>query len=124
MTLPGQLVSWSRAVLRHPELELVGAWPRAAALLARQSLEEGLDRFWQRSIPPMRDASRATQLACLDQYLRDPDLVSGIRTAWAALSRACHHHAYELSPTAPELDHWLTTVEGLVARLEEAEAAA
>ena len=122
MTPPATLVAWSRAVLDHPELGVVGAWPRAAALLARQALEGGLDRFWQRHFPPMSHATRATQLACLDQYLKDQDLVRGIRTAWAALSRSCHHHAYELAPTAPELDHWLTTVEGLVARLEQAEA--
>lgn len=123
MTTSGSLVAWARAVLDHPELGVVGAWPRAAALLARQSLEEGLDRFWERNVPPMTDASRATQLSCLDQYLKDRQLVDGVRTAWAALSRACHHHVYELAPTAPELDHWLTTVEGLVARLEQAEAA-
>ncbi len=119
MSLPARLVEWSRAVLTHPELGVVGAWPRAAALLGRQALEEGIDDFWKRSLPTMASASRATQLACLDQYLRDDDLVRGVRVAWAALSRACHHHVYELSPTAPELDHWLVTVETLVAGLDD-----
>lgn len=123
MSLSGSLVEWARAVLNHPELGVVGAWPRAAALLGRQALEEGVDDFWRRNLPTMKSASRTTQLACLDQYLADFDLVSGVRVAWAALSRACHHHAYELSPTAPELDHWLATVESLVERLERSQTA-
>lgn len=123
MSLSGSLVEWARAVLNHPELGVVGAWPRAAALLGRQALEEGIDDFWRRNLPTMKSASRTTQLACLDQYLADFDLVSGVRVAWAALSRACHHHAYELSPTAPELDHWLATVESLVERLDRSQTA-
>lgn len=122
MTLSANLVAWARAVLDHPELTVAGAWPRAAALLGRQALEEGVDDFWKRSLPAMGDANRSTQLACLDQYLKDVDLVRGIRTSWAALSRACHHHVYELAPTAPELDHWLTSVENLVARLDRSDA--
>jgi hypothetical protein len=31
--------------------------------------------------------------------------------AWIGLSNACHHHAYELTPTVEEVRHWL----GLVA---------
>lgn len=117
------LLEWSRAALGHPDLAVVAAWPRACALLARQALEEGVDDFWLRTMPTMRSASRTTQLACLGQFLRDPDLVDGVRVAWSALSRACHHHAYELSPIAPELDHWLTSVEALIARLDQADAA-
>lgn len=115
------LVAWARAVLDHPQVGMAGAWPRAAALLGRQSLEEAIDRYWVRTLPPMRGVTRKTQLACLDLYLRDAELVGGIRIAWSALSRACHHHAYELSPAAPELDAWIATVERLVVRLDEAE---
>lgn len=71
----------------------------------------------------MGRASRATQLACLEQFLRDTELVRGVRTAWAALSRACHHHPYELAPTAPELEHWLDAVDDLINRLGAAETA-
>jgi hypothetical protein len=38
----------------------------------------------------------------------------GRRRAWTALSRAGHHHAYELSPTAAELGTWLESVDVLV----------
>lgn len=108
----------ARAVLDHPAVRIEGAWPRAAAFLARQALEEALDRYWQRSVD-LRSATRRAQLACLPIYLKDDELVMGVRTAWATLSRATHHHIYELSPTAPELDVWLTTVESLAAALDE-----
>ena len=32
---------------------------------------------------------------------------------WAALSDACHYHAYELAPTAGELTGWIDAVAGL-----------
>lgn len=123
MSQSSALLDWARAVAAHPELGLEGAWPRAAALLGRQALEAGLDEFWKRQLSQMGKASRATQLACLEQFVRDPDLVSGIRTAWGALSRACHHHPYELAPTAHELQHWFSAVEGLLERLAVQEAA-
>jgi len=113
------LLDWARAVAAHPELGLEGAWPRAAALLGRQALEAGLDEFWNRQLSQMGNASRATQLACLEQFVRVPDLVSGIRTAWGALSWACHHHPYELAPTAHELEGWFSPVDRLLRELKE-----
>lgn len=73
---------------------------RNAAVRTRRpstkKLVSGIDRFWARNLPAMGDATRATQLACLEQYLGDRELAQGIRVvAWSALSRACHHHAYE-----------------------------
>jgi len=44
--------------------------------------------------------------------------------AWTALSRACHHHAYELAPTAAELRTWHTTVLGIRTALRDPSAAA
>ena len=85
MTTAERLLAWARAVAAHPELGLQGTWPRAAALLGRQALEEGLDGFWMRQLPQMREATRATQLACFERFVRDRDLVLGLRTAWAAL---------------------------------------
>lgn len=121
MSNAANLLSWARAVLTHPRLEVAGVWPQAAALLGRQGLEAGLDEFWMRQLPGMTRASRATQLACLEQYLRDTELVRGVRVAWASLSRACHHHPYELAPTAPELERWLDGVDELIRRLDEAQ---
>lgn len=63
---------------------------RAAALLARQALEELLEQLWRRRAPGLENASVRAQLACLPEYLRDPDLVANVRWAWAELSTACH----------------------------------
>lgn len=123
MSQASSLVSWARAVLEHPDLATVRAWPRAAALLGRQALEEGLGGFWDRNAPQVRKAAMRTQLVCLEEYLKDADLVHGVRHAWLALTRACHQHPYDLAPTFPELDSWLTSVEELVARLDEAAVA-
>ena len=95
--------------------DLAGIWPRSAAVLARQALEQGLDDFWGARAPRVREASRRAQLLCLGAYLHDDEVVSGVRYAWHGLSRACHHQVYELPPTATELERWLDAVDALVA---------
>ena len=62
-------------------------WPRAAAVLGRQALEQALDDLWGAVAPRVRDASRHAQLLCLDAFVADPELVSGVRHAWHGLSR-------------------------------------
>ena len=39
------------------------------------------------------------------------------RAAWYGLSRAMHHHTYELSATAAELEGWLNDTEAVLERL-------
>lgn len=56
------------------------------------------------------------QLICLRRYLDDHDLAARTSHAWSALSRACHHHPYELAPTADELQGWLAVVDEFVER--------
>jgi hypothetical protein len=58
------------------------------------------------------------QLVCLRLYLRDPDLAARAGHAWSALRRACHHHPYELAPTAMELRGWLTVVGELIQKVD------
>ena len=49
------------------------------------------------------------QLICLTiTYGDDPLLVSDLANAWDQLSRACHHHAYELTPTTTEVQHLIS----------------
>ena len=100
---------------RCPPEDAGGIWPRAAALLARQALEQGLDDLWGARRPAVREASRHAQLLCLGRSFADEELVSGMRYAWHGLSRACHHQVYELSPTEAELSTWLDAVDRLVA---------
>lgn len=95
-----------------------GVWPRAAALLARQALEDALDRLWTVVHPAMKQSSRRTQMICLGMLLKDEALIADVRAVWSSLSRACHHHHYELAPTAPELEGWIQQTEHLLTALE------
>jgi hypothetical protein len=108
----------ARQVVNRVDPHLDGVWPRASAFLARQALEDAIDRLWDQNLPGMHRASRATQLACLGYATPDRELTDGVRVAWHALSRACHHHQYELAPTASELEMWIEKVDRLVARLD------
>ena len=118
---PEVFLGWARDLLNRSEFGDEGVWPRTVAFLGRQGLESGLDLFWEQNhLPDMVATTRFTQLACLGEYLEDQETVGGVRTAWASLSRACHHHPYELSPTATELDISLTQAESLVGQLQNA----
>ena len=119
--MTGDLLFHARALMERPQGS-EGVWPRAAALLTRQVLEEALDRLWIATHPGVASASRATQLACLGLMIRDTGLVADVRSAWTSLSRACHHHHYELGPTAAELERWILQTERLVLALQQAPA--
>lgn len=104
-------------VLGRPDFSMNGAWPRAVAFLTRQALEEALDEYWATNLPGMRDASRWTQTTCLRWLESDSGLADQVTVAWTSLSRACHHHPYELAPASSELKNWIGVVEALVTRL-------
>ncbi|MHB8718617.1 MAG: hypothetical protein ACYDAC_06965 [Candidatus Dormibacteria bacterium] len=86
---------------------VIGCWQRAAALLARQGIEEALRDLWDLRSPAMTDVSTRCQLLCLGSFLRDSELAGRVHVAWEGLSRACHVRVYELPPTASELDGWM-----------------
>ena len=110
------LIDHAQELLEAQET-LKGVWPRAVALLTRQALEEALANLWKHTYPAMVNARWSTQLACLQEVVRDDSLVADVRAAWASLSRACHHHHYELDPTAAELDRWIRQTERLVSEV-------
>ena len=87
-------------------------------MLARRALEEALDELWSKRAPGLERATARAQLVCLPEYLGDRGLAGEIVFTWSALSDACHHHAYELAPTAAELGRWLDAVDRLVKKLE------
>lgn len=108
----------ARDLLERPDPHTAGIWPRASALLTRHALEAALDDLWRRRAPGLERCSMRAQLLCLPTYLRaDDDLATRASFAWTGLSRASHHHAYELPPTAVELSSWIETVEELAGRL-------
>jgi hypothetical protein len=72
----------------------------------------------------MERASTTCQLLCLPAYLPNRELAGKAAHAWAALTRACHHHPYELPPTAEELDRWLEVVDAMTHQLRACAATA
>ena len=103
----------ARDLLHRPARATAGLWPRATALVTRQALEATLDEFWQTRAPQVSDAPTHAQLLCLRRYLGDEDLAGRVAWAWASLSRACHHHAYDMPPSSTELAGWIEVVEDL-----------
>ena len=108
----------ARGMLERRDPHTAGLWPRASALLARQALEAAVRRLWERRTLDLQSCSMRVQLICLRTYLGDAELAARAGHAWSALSRACHHHPYELAPTADELQGWFTVVEELVRKAD------
>jgi hypothetical protein len=80
-----------------------GSWPRACAWLLRLALEAAMDDYWRRAHPEFVSVrARQPQFLILDRYAGRP-LAARAAYAWSALSRAGHHHSYELGLTAGEL---------------------
>lgn len=78
---------------------------RAAAWITRTALEEILtDLIRVKRLEPGR-ASARTLLGCIEAlYEKEaPHIASAAQYAWDSLSRASHHHAYELAPTHAEV---------------------
>ena len=115
MSTPAELLAMARQLLGRASPETAGLWPRAAALLGRQALEMSLDGYWASRRLALESCPTLQQLICLREYLGDEDLAGRVHHAWNALSRACHHHPYDLPPSAGELAAWLETVERWVA---------
>lgn len=116
---PADLLAAAREMLQRRAAATTGLWPRACALLVRQALECALDQIWAAD-PATSGLMRCTmrsQLSCLPAYF-DAPTAREIGYVWAALSEACHYHAYELAPTASELTGWIGTVSRLITRAE------
>lgn len=111
---PVEALEAAQRLLERPSGKTAGLWPRAAALLARQALEESIDEYWKSKGVDLGACAMRPQLLCLPRYLDDEELALDVGHAWGALTRACHHHPYELPPTAPELSRWMATTRRLI----------
>ncbi len=111
------LLGAARQLLVRRTAGTSGLWPRATALLARQALEVSLKTYWSAVAPGVEEASMRAQLLCLGRYL-SPAVARDAHQVWTDLSRASHHHAYELSPTWDELARWCDTVDRVVEQTE------
>ena len=91
-----------------------GTWPRACAWLLRLALESELTRFWQSVCPPVATCrSHRAQFLLLPQYV-DRATAHRAALAWAALSKAGHHHCCELGLTASELGYLRDEVQDII----------
>lgn len=117
MTPSGGMLVEARRLIDRGSPALRGVWPRAAALLARQALEEAVAAYWRSRTPAMVGVSARVQHICLAAQLGDRDAASEVAYVWSALSDACHHRSYELGPTEEELRYLCDRVEALSARL-------
>jgi hypothetical protein len=115
---PEDLLTEASRLVERPDAATAGVWPRAAALLARQALEQAMAGLWagRPEADGLSGGTMRSQLLCLTAYV-DEDVATRAAYLSAALSRVCHYHPYELAPTASELTRWLNETADLVALL-------
>ncbi|WP_433287804.1 hypothetical protein ACQPZQ_34310 [Pseudonocardia sp. CA-142604] len=93
-----------------------GTWPRWGVWLIRLAIEHELDALWARRSPTGMTRSRRSQLLALGVVV-DSDTQHRVTELWNTLSRAAHHHHYELAPTAAEVRGWLREARRLCTHL-------
>ncbi|MFF0491745.1 hypothetical protein ACFYTQ_22180 [Nocardia sp. NPDC004068] len=98
-----------------------GLWSRATVWLLRIALEQAIDRLWADVAPPLARCSMRAQLLALEPHV-GAATAARIAALWATLSRAGHHHDYELAPTVVELRGWYDDTVWLVGELDHARA--
>jgi hypothetical protein len=108
------LLDGAELILREPRYSVAGVWPRAVALLTRQAIEVAMMEFWIVRAPGLEWCSTHAQLLCLPDYVSEREIAESASHAWNSLSRICHHHPYELLPTAAELRVLLDTTRRLM----------
>ena len=112
--LARDVLGMAHGLLGRADPDTAGLWPRAAAFLALRALEASVLGLWQRRTLDLQGCSMRAQLICLRTYLGDVELAARAGHAWSALNRACHHHTYELAPTAWELEECFSVVRELI----------
>ncbi|MGW2891041.1 hypothetical protein ACWDDN_38235 [Streptomyces griseoruber] len=116
---PESLVSAAVRLLRPAAGDATTLTPglraRAAAILLRMALDQGLDAYWLRITPSMTRVGRHRML-CLEWYA-GRDTARRCRATWSALSAACHHRTGELPPSPAEIHSRLHEVTALLVAL-------
>ena len=115
---PGELLAAAEKLLREGAGLGRGLWSRAAATLIRQALEEHVRIVLVAHAPGAQAAPMRSQLLCLET-LMPAERARALAYTWYRLSGALHQHAYELPPSAEELQAWLETVRDACGGLEQ-----
>ncbi|KIA63091.1 hypothetical protein [Nocardia vulneris] len=100
-----------------------GLWSRATAWILRIALEQSVDELWVRVAPALMRCPMRAQLIALRAFA-GPEVAARVGVLWAALSRAAHHHDYELAPSVTDLRRWREQTVALAADLAAAGASA
>lgn len=104
------LLDHARAILDGSTPVPEGEHAYLAAVLARQALEDVVDRLCRNRFGSMaHPVKMRSRLIALDTIL-DEETARALEIAWTGLSEACHHHAYELTPTTAEVHHLIDIV--------------
>ena len=115
MTSPDALLSEAQELSTSPDRQR-GVWPRTTAFLLWLALERTVQGVYQRNGVDVGEATLSAQLLALPRYV-DEDLAEQAAARWAALSRACHQHPYDLPPSGLELAEAGKDVQRLVEQL-------
>jgi len=98
----------AESLLERTDSATSGLWPRAAAVLGRQALEEEMKRILGEDLAAC--SARAQLLLLPEEVGRER--AGQLAFVYAALSQACHYHPYQLAPTHAELRSWLAIIRG------------
>lgn len=93
-----------------------GVWSRATAWILRLALEQAVDDLWHRVAPELARCPMRAQLLALRVYA-SPGTAAEVAALWSALSRAAHHHDYDLAPAVADLRRWREQTAALAAAL-------
>lgn len=113
---PVELLDAADRLMMRPPASMRECWPRSCAGLIRVALEQGLEGFFQGAAPSLVGRARRHQLIALPQFLH-PAPAREVSAVWNGLSRAMHHHVYELPPTLAELREWHGSVARILPKL-------
>ncbi|MCW2810992.1 MAG: hypothetical protein JWP61_1450 [Friedmanniella sp.] len=110
MSSAGDLLDQASAMLAAPTAHS----NRMACWIARAALEAAVDELLDARQCQAPEACMRSRLSVLQvAYLDDPALVVQAEYAWHNLSSVCHHHAFELTPSGPEVRHLIDVAAGL-----------
>ncbi|NHD16040.1 MULTISPECIES: hypothetical protein [unclassified Actinopolyspora] len=110
MNTPENLLEQARKLLDHKPAVTERSASRMAALLARRAAETILRTVCEKYCGRVDQVNNRALLIIAGQVLDDGTGVL-LERAWCGLSRACHRHAFELTPQESEVRELIALVE-------------